>query len=93
MSSLPSLPGTDWAQVDYSAKEGLTKTLRGVHTVMSFITPQTDPGSDAQKNLIDASISAGVKRFAPSEWATYVYAFQGLLSLAHLGIADPASSI
>lgn len=47
--------------------------LRGVDTVMSFITPQTDPGSEAQKTLIDASISAGVRRFAPSEWATYAY--------------------
>lgn len=26
-----------------------------------------------QKNLIDASIQAGVRRFAPSEWATYVH--------------------
>jgi hypothetical protein len=27
-----------------------------------------DPGSKAQKTLIDAAIIAGVKRFAPSEW-------------------------
>jgi len=40
--------------------------------VLSFITAQTDPDNIAQKTLIDASIEAGVKRFAPNEWSTYV---------------------
>jgi len=57
-------------KTDYGDKEQLTSILNGVHTVLSFITPPLDPGSAAQKLLIDASITAGVKRFAPSEWAT-----------------------
>jgi hypothetical protein len=40
--------------------------------VLSFITAQTDPDNIAQKTLINASIEAGVKRFAPNEWSTYV---------------------
>lgn len=57
-------------KVDYTIKEQLVEALHGVHTVLSFITPQTDQNNEAQQNLIDAAISAGVKRFAPSEWAT-----------------------
>lgn len=70
VDSLPAIQGTEWVQVDYSDKENLTQVLKGVDVVLSFVTPQTDSGNVAQKNLIDASIQAGVKRFAPSEWAT-----------------------
>jgi hypothetical protein len=55
-------------QVDYTDKEALAKALAGVETVLSFITVNSDHDSASQKNLIDASIKAGVKRFAPSEW-------------------------
>jgi hypothetical protein len=55
--------------VDYNDKENLVKLLHGVHTVLSFITVASDPENVAQRNLIDASIKAGVKRFAPSEWS------------------------
>lgn len=65
-----TIPNSEWVQVDYTDKEQLSKVLHGIDTVLSFITPQTDPGNIAQKNLIDASIRGGVKRFAPSEWAT-----------------------
>lgn len=44
--------------------------LTGVETVLSFIVAHTDPNAETSKRLIDASIKAGVKRFAPSEWAT-----------------------
>jgi len=47
----------------------LAQVLHGVHTVLSFVTEQ-DPTSPIQKNLIDAAIQAGVKRFAPSEWCS-----------------------
>jgi hypothetical protein len=40
--------------------------------VLSFVTTQEDPASTVQKNLIDAAVQAGVKRFAPSEWSTWV---------------------
>lgn len=59
-------------QVDYTDKDSLVEHLRGVNAVLSFITAQTDPDNIAQKTLINASIEAGVKRFAPNEWSTYV---------------------
>jgi len=40
-----------------------------VHTVLSFADARHDEGGKSQKTLIDASIAAGVKRFAPAEWA------------------------
>jgi hypothetical protein len=54
--------------VNYDDKSELVEALRGIHTVLSFIQLLSDPGNTAQKNLIDAAIVAGVKRFAPSEW-------------------------
>ncbi|KAJ0418897.1 NmrA-like family protein [Aspergillus carlsbadensis] len=61
--------GANVVQVDYDDKDALTRYLRGVHTVLSFIVPTAVRAGAAQKNLIDASIAAGVRRFAPSEWA------------------------
>ncbi|KAK4205099.1 hypothetical protein QBC40DRAFT_261097 [Triangularia verruculosa] len=60
--------GTTPLKVDFHNKDDLAKALRGVHTVLSFVVAQNDPEATAQKTLIDASIAAGVKRFAPSEW-------------------------
>jgi hypothetical protein len=54
--------------VDYDNKDELVEALRGIHTVFSFTQLLADPGNTAQKNLIDAAIVAGVKRFAPSQW-------------------------
>lgn len=59
--------------VNYTDKDALVKALQGVHTVLSFIVVHQDPENKTQKNLIDAAVSAGVKRFAPSEWAGYVH--------------------
>ncbi|QKX56215.1 uncharacterized protein TRUGW13939_03316 [Talaromyces rugulosus] len=50
----------------YEDQDELTAALSGVHTVLSFIS--WDPTLVAQKTLIQASIAAGVKRFAPTEW-------------------------
>jgi hypothetical protein len=55
--------------VDYLDRPSLVKVLTGVHTVLSFIVVHNDDGNVSQKALIDASIEAGVKRIAPSEWA------------------------
>jgi hypothetical protein len=63
--------GTKWQAVDYSDITSLTAALQGIHTVLSFIQLLSDPEQTAQKNLIDAAISAGVKRFAPSEYGRY----------------------
>ncbi|PGH00862.1 hypothetical protein AJ80_09114 [Polytolypa hystricis UAMH7299] len=59
--------GIDVKVVNYANKAELTEALEGVNTVLSFIT--ADPENTAQTNLINASIAAGVRRFAPSEWA------------------------
>jgi hypothetical protein len=57
-----------WQTIDYHDKGALVEALRGIHTVLSFVQLLSDPDQKAQKNLIDAAISAGVKRFAPSEY-------------------------
>lgn len=62
--------GTNSVRVDYNNMTDLTEHLRGVHTVLSFIVALEDTEGAIQKNLINACIAAGVKRFAPSEWAT-----------------------
>jgi hypothetical protein len=61
--------GVTWAKTDYSDKKLLTSILDGVHTVLSFVGGPQDPGSAIQKNLIDAAVTAGVKRVAPSQWS------------------------
>ncbi|CAI6304622.1 unnamed protein product [Periconia digitata] len=63
-------PGVTSAQTTYQSVDELATILKGVHTVLCFITPQSDPGNTSQKTLIDAAVKAGVKRFAPSEWAS-----------------------
>lgn len=68
VSTLCSAPGVTVRAVNYDDKPDLAEALRGVHTVLSFIQLLSDPENNSQKNLIDASILAGVKRFAPSEW-------------------------
>jgi hypothetical protein len=58
--------------VNYDDKSELVDALRGIHTVLSFIQLLKDPNQQAQRNLIDAAIIVGVKRFAPSEWGRWV---------------------
>ncbi|KAK4652204.1 hypothetical protein QC762_609060 [Podospora pseudocomata] len=70
LSSNNAFPNITWITTDYGDLDGLSETLQGVDTVLSFIVTHSDPGNTAQKNLINASVRAGVKRFAPSEWAT-----------------------
>ncbi|OLN83728.1 hypothetical protein CCHL11_08733 [Colletotrichum chlorophyti] len=69
-ASLPEFPGVAWVRTSYQDKAELVDLLKGVHTVISFIVAHQDPDAETSKRLIDASIEAGVKRFAPSEWAT-----------------------
>jgi len=58
-----------WARTDYRDKARLGRILRGIDTVLSFIVVVEDAGDIAQRSLIDACVAAGVRRFAPSEWA------------------------
>jgi len=55
--------------VDFQDQDSLAQALQGVHTVLSFIVVHLDPDNVSQKALINAAVKAGVKRFAPSEWA------------------------
>ncbi|KAM0211381.1 hypothetical protein ACHAQI_005337 [Fusarium lateritium] len=67
-------PGVKWAKTSYQNIDELATILEGVHTVLSFMS--VGPGGSEgrpQENLIDASVKAGVKRFAPSEWAASVF--------------------
>jgi uncharacterized protein YbjT (DUF2867 family) len=66
-----STQGITWLKADYGDPKQLEQILQGVDTLLSFVATQEDPSSTVQKNLIDAAIKAGVKRFAPSEWSTY----------------------
>lgn len=67
-SSEGNRDGLTWRTADYGDKTELAVALKGFHTVLSFIQLLKDPNQQAQKNLVDACIIAGVKRFAPSEW-------------------------
>lgn len=75
--------GLNAVQVDYTDKDRLVSLLRGVHTVLSFVVVASDPGNIAQKNLIDASVEAGVKKFAPNEWGTYVLKLLNVMILTY----------
>ncbi|KAK6833485.1 NAD(P)-binding protein [Apiospora arundinis] len=63
-------PGTKWQTVDYQDKSSLVQDLQGIHTLLSFVQLLSDPNQESQRNLIDAAILAGVKRFAPSEYGS-----------------------
>ncbi|KAI0133553.1 hypothetical protein BJ170DRAFT_689956 [Xylariales sp. AK1849] len=69
-AQFPPLPGVEWVQTTYEDETELAQLLKGVHTVLCFFTVHLDPGSEAQKRLINAAVKAGVRRYAPSEWAT-----------------------
>jgi dTDP-4-dehydrorhamnose reductase len=55
--------------VDYNNHTHLVKALQDVHTVISCIGDIDDSCREAQLALLKASVEAGIKRFAPSEWA------------------------
>lgn len=61
-----------WVVADYTDVGRLVDLLQGVDTVLSFIVVAQDKGNQSQRNLIDACVKAGVRRFAPSDWAGFV---------------------
>lgn len=66
-----SAAGVDVRAVDYASVESMTAALSGVHTVLSFIGGQDASVMEtSQLSLLEAAKAAGVKRFAPSEYAT-----------------------
>jgi len=71
----PSLAakGVDVRPVDYTNHAQLVATLHDVHTLLSVIGGSPSALRDAQLALIEAAKEAGVKRFAPSEYAGVGY--------------------
>jgi acetolactate synthase small subunit len=61
--------GVTVVMVDYNNHSQLVKALHDVHTVISCIADMNESCRDSQIALLNASLEAGVKRFAPSEWA------------------------
>jgi hypothetical protein len=63
--------GVVWKQVDYDDETALIDAMQGIDTVLSFLAIfDTNVAFELHKKLINAAIEAGVRRFAPSEWAT-----------------------
>ncbi|KAF9641125.1 NmrA-like protein [Lasiodiplodia theobromae] len=66
-----AIDGVKCVQVDYLHKTSLVDALRGTDVVLCFFASTDQSGVvQKQKVLIDACIEAGVRRFAPSEWAS-----------------------
>lgn len=65
--------GLDVRPVDYANHEQLVQALQGVHTLISVIGGSLQGLLDAQLALIKAAKEAGVKRWAPSEYAGHGY--------------------
>jgi uncharacterized protein YbjT (DUF2867 family) len=61
--------GAQVAAVDYADHASLVSSLRGVHTVISTIWATDETLATSQLALLRAAVEAGVKRFAPSEFA------------------------
>jgi nucleoside-diphosphate-sugar epimerase len=55
--------------VDYTSIPSLTTSLAGIHAVISALLIPSEKMVEYQLNLLNASIAAGVRRFAPSEFA------------------------
>ncbi|KAI1483509.1 NAD(P)-binding protein [Daldinia eschscholtzii] len=71
-AQFPLLPGVEWVQTTYEDRSELVRLFKGVEAVICFLPVHLDKDNAIQKRLIDASIEAGVRRYAPSEWATGV---------------------
>lgn len=61
--------GVDVRPVDYTNHSQLVSALKGVHTILCAIGGSADIMRDTQLALIAAATEAGVRRFAPSEYA------------------------
>lgn len=66
-ASLPSHKRQLIKEVDYASVDSLTSALKGVDAVVSNLRSDL---VDEQKNLIEAAIANGVRRFLPSEFGS-----------------------
>lgn len=64
-----SAQGVTVRETDYTSHASLTSALEGVHTVVSLIGGSESALLNSQLALVAAAKEAGVKRFAPSEFA------------------------
>ncbi|KZV86118.1 NAD(P)-binding protein, partial [Exidia glandulosa HHB12029] len=72
-SAIPLRPNSTVVQLDLGNHSALVEAMRGAQVVMCSVSGRARTGVDSfemQKPLIDAAISAGVRRYIPSEWAT-----------------------
>lgn len=65
--------GVDVRQVDYNNHARLVQALSDVHTLLSVVGGDPAGLQDAQLHMIEAAKEAGVKRWAPSEYAGSSY--------------------
>ncbi|OQV09711.1 hypothetical protein CLAIMM_13803 [Cladophialophora immunda] len=82
VDDLPS--GVQCVQVDYEDPKSLVRAFQNVDTILSFLAiPDPSRMVRYQKNMIDAALETGARRFAPSEWGSRgvggmaLYAFKG----------------
>ena len=66
--------GVDVRIVEYTSHPSVVGALKDVHTLLSVIGSLNDDLRTSQLALLAAAKEAGVKRFAPSEYATSKYA-------------------
>ncbi|KAH8728866.1 hypothetical protein GQ44DRAFT_823659 [Phaeosphaeriaceae sp. PMI808] len=71
LESPADLPSTvKWVTVDYNDHSSLVSAFSGINTVLSFVVTNGAGASfQAEKQIIDAAIAAGVSRIAPSQWS------------------------
>lgn len=62
--------GIEVIPVNYDDVENLRKACEGVNCLVSALAGLSDVILAMQKNLLDAALSAGVKRFIPSDFCT-----------------------
>lgn len=73
--------------VDYSNHSSLVSSLRDVHTVIvTLFTADAKEAVGSQVALLKAAKEAGVKRFAPSEWAARVSFLRTTLFMCDLSL-------
>ncbi|KAK2757028.1 hypothetical protein FQN54_004997 [Arachnomyces sp. PD_36] len=74
--------------VDYLNQESLASALKDVHTVLSVTSAIDGTQAQIQINLVNAAVTAGCKRFAPSQWSFGPVAYQkiGALKMGFEGV-------
>lgn len=84
---IPVNPSVEVRIVDYSNHSTLVSALQDIHTVIvTLVSPDLKQIVASQIALLEAAKEAGVKRFAPSEWAAMVSPSFGLVFFFSVGM-------